>query len=135
MFLYLAMSDDSIDFERFKAFAQLMKHSSISMLIPIIGFFPFTDICSSKYSSQINVAFPLTRIVSAKPGIMKRIPILELVKILRIVSILLFPGRSGITKCFSLFTNTKPGSSPRGDTSQYPYSLELKDKVMNFCFV
>jgi hypothetical protein len=67
-------------------------------------------------------ALPLTLTVSSMPGIMNSSPTFALAIIFSIVSPRLLPGRSGMISVPSSMTRTKPGGSPRGDTSALPFA-------------
>ena len=75
-------------------------------------------------SSRTMEARPFTRSVSSRPGIRKIRPTCGFSRTLRSPSSRLLPGRSGITRCRSSSTRTKPGASPLGETSQRPVASD-----------
>ena len=103
--------------ERLKALAQWKKHSFTSTPMATSGRLPCALVRSNSAASRTTKARPLTRSVSSTPGTMKSRPTPLVCRMFSSVSRRRLPGRSGMTSVVSSSTATKPGASPRGDTS------------------
>ena len=123
-----ASSAGSHSCERMKAFAQCRNASSRSTPITAFGGLPCQTCRATSSGSVVMQARPLTRSVSAMPGIRKSRPMRPLCMTLRSVSSRLLPLASGITRRVSSSTETKPGAPPRGETSQRALRVDGGDE-------
>ncbi len=118
------------------AFEQWVYAASMSTRMPSAGTLPSTAQGSSSARSVTSVARPFTRNVSPTPGMTKSRPTRGFTRMLRRLSAMRLPGRSGTSNVVSSRICTKPRGSPRGLTSRLPAASQVArqtsgDPVMN----